>query len=68
MAIIQVKQVQNMSEEEVLNFCKKVSLARYKWPRKIIFDIVMRSLAGKLMKPQMRKKFTGRKEAFKKLA
>ena len=65
MAIIQVKQGQTMSEEEVLNFCKKVSLAKYKWPRKIIFDTVMRSLTGKLMKPQMRKKFTGRKEAFK---
>jgi len=28
----------------------------------------MRNPTGKLMKPQMREKFTGRKEAFKKLA
>jgi len=27
----------------------------------------MRNPTGKLMKPQMREKFTGRKEAFKKL-
>jgi acyl-CoA synthetase (AMP-forming)/AMP-acid ligase II len=67
MAIIQVKQGQSMTEEEVLDFCKKVSLAKYKWPRKIVFDKVMRNPTGKLMKPQMREKFTGRKEAFKKL-
>ena len=68
MAIIQVKQGQTMTEEEVLDFCKKVNLAKYKWPRKIVFDKVMRNPTGKLMKPQMREKFTGRKEAFKKLA
>jgi acyl-CoA synthetase (AMP-forming)/AMP-acid ligase II len=67
MAIIQVKQGQTMTEEEVLDFCKEVSLAKYKWPRKIVFDKVMRNPTGKLMKPQMREKFTGRKEAFKKL-
>jgi acyl-CoA synthetase (AMP-forming)/AMP-acid ligase II len=67
MAIIQVKAGQSMTEEEVLDFCKKVNLAKYKWPRKIVFDKVMRNPTGKLMKPQMREKFTGRKEAFKKL-
>jgi len=67
MAIIQLKQGQTMTEEEVLDFCKKVSLAKYKWPRKIVFDKVMRNPTGKLMKPQMREKFTGRKEAFQKL-
>ena len=56
-----------MTAEEVLDFCKKVNLAKYKWPRKIVFDKVMRNPTGKLMKPQMREKFTGRKEAFKKL-
>jgi len=55
MAIIQVKQGQTMTEEEVLDFCKKVNLAKYKWPRKIVFDKVMRNPTGKLMKPQMRK-------------
>jgi hypothetical protein len=32
-----------------------------------VFDKVMRNPTGKLMKPQMREKFTGRKEAFRKL-
>jgi hypothetical protein len=36
-------------------------------PRKVIFESVMRNPTGKLMKPQMRVKYTGRKEAFKKL-
>jgi len=67
MAIIQVKQGQTMTEEEVLDFCKEIKLAKYKWPRKIVFDRVMRNPTGKLMKPQMREKFTGRREAFKKL-
>jgi acyl-CoA synthetase (AMP-forming)/AMP-acid ligase II len=67
MAIVQVKQGQTLSEEEVLDFCGKVSLAKYKWPRKIVFDKVMRNPTGKLMKPQMREKYTGRKEAFQKL-
>jgi hypothetical protein len=66
MAIIQVKEGQTMTEEEVFEFCKEVKLAKYKWPRKIVFDKVMRNPTGKLMKPQMREKFTGRKEAFKK--
>jgi acyl-CoA synthetase (AMP-forming)/AMP-acid ligase II len=67
MAIIQLKQGQTMTEEEVFEFCKKIALAKYKWPRKIVFDKVMRNPTGKLMKPQMREKYTGRKEAFKKL-
>ena len=67
MAIIQVKQGQTMTEEELLDFLKQVGLAKYKWPRKIVFDKVMRNPTGKLMKPQMREKYTGRKEAFMKL-
>ena len=49
----------------LLNIQDKLSL--YKVPRKIIFDQVPRNPTGKLMKPQLREKFTGRKEAFKKL-
>jgi acyl-CoA synthetase (AMP-forming)/AMP-acid ligase II len=67
MAIIQLKEGKTMTEEEVLDFCKQVNLAKYKWPRKIVFGKVMRNPTGKLMKPQMREKFTGRKEAFRKL-
>jgi acyl-CoA synthetase (AMP-forming)/AMP-acid ligase II len=42
-------------------------LAKFKLPRKIVFDQVMRNPTGKLMKPEMREKYTGRKEAFQKL-
>ena len=66
MAIVQLKEGQSMTEEEVIDFAKqKISL--YKVPRKVVFDAVMRNPTGKLMKPQMREKYTGRKEAFKKL-
>ncbi|MFZ7111495.1 MAG: class I adenylate-forming enzyme family protein [Desulfatiglandales bacterium] len=68
MAIIQLKQGETMTEEELFEFCKTTQLAKYKWPRKIVFDQVMRNPTGKLMKPQMREKYTGRREAFKKLA
>ncbi len=67
MAIIQLKEGETMTEEEVLAFGKG-KLAKYKLPRKILFDKVMRNPTGKLMKPQMREKYTGRKEAFQKLS
>jgi acyl-CoA synthetase (AMP-forming)/AMP-acid ligase II len=66
MAIVQLKEGETMTEEDVLEFAK-TKLAIYKVPRKIRFDNLMRSATGKLMKPQMRKKYTGRKEAFQKL-
>lgn len=67
MAIVQLKEGQTMTEEEVIEFAK-TKLATYKLPRKVVFDTVMRNPTGKLMKPEMREKHTGRKEAFKKLA
>ena len=67
MAIIQLKEGETMTEEEVLEFGKS-KLAKYKLPRKIVFDKVMRNPTGKLMKPQMREKYTGRREAFQKLS
>lgn len=67
MAIVQLKEGQTMTEEEVIAFAK-TKIATYKLPRKVVFDTVMRNPTGKLMKPQMREKHTGRKEAFKKLA
>ncbi len=45
----------------------KTKIAKYKLPRKVLFDAVMRNPTGKLMKPQMREKYTGRREAFQKL-
>ena len=66
LAIVQLKEGEILTEEEVIEFAKS-KLATYKVPRKVIFDMVMRNPTGKLMKPQMRVKYTGRKEAFKKL-
>jgi acyl-CoA synthetase (AMP-forming)/AMP-acid ligase II len=66
MAIVQLKAGESMTEEELLAFAKS-KLALYKIPRKITFDKVLRNPTGKLMKPQMREKYTGRKEAFRKL-
>ncbi len=66
MAIVALSEGASMTEEEVIEFAK-TKLARYKVPRKVVFDQVMRNPTGKLMKPQMREKYTGRKEAFQKL-
>ncbi|MBC2703331.1 class I adenylate-forming enzyme family protein [Desulfobacula sp.] len=66
LAIVQIKEGRQLSEEEVIEFAKS-KLSLYKVPRKVIFDQVPRNPTGKLMKPQLREKFTGRKEAFKKL-
>ncbi|HOP46787.1 MAG TPA: class I adenylate-forming enzyme family protein [Desulfobacteraceae bacterium] len=67
MAIVQLKEGTTMTEEEVIAFAK-TKIATYKLPRKVVFDTVMRNPTGKLMKPEMREKHTGRKEAFKKLS
>jgi acyl-CoA synthetase (AMP-forming)/AMP-acid ligase II len=66
LAIVQMKKGESMTEEEVIEFAK-TKLAMYKVPRKVLFDSVLRNPTGKLMKPQMRQKYTGRKEAFQKL-
>jgi len=66
LAIVQVKEGESMTEEELIEFAKS-KLATYKVPRKVLFDQVLRNPTGKLMKPQMREKHTGRKEAFQKL-
>lgn len=66
MAVIQMKNDKSMTEEELIAFAK-AKLALYKVPRKVIFDKVLRNPTGKLMKPQLREKYTGRKEAFRKL-
>jgi acyl-CoA synthetase (AMP-forming)/AMP-acid ligase II len=66
LAIVQLKKGETMTEEELIEYAK-TKMATYKVPRKVIFDPVMRNPTGKLMKPKMRQKYTGRKEAFKKL-
>ena len=66
LAIVQLKEGESMTETELIEFAKS-KMATYKVPRKVIFDSVMRNPTGKLMKPKMRQKYTGRKEAFQKL-
>ncbi|MBW2095657.1 MAG: AMP-binding protein [Deltaproteobacteria bacterium] len=62
-AIVQLKQGQEMTEEEFLGYCE--ALPRYKRPRKVFFDDVPRNPTGKIEKPKLRKKYAGRTESFK---
>jgi acyl-CoA synthetase (AMP-forming)/AMP-acid ligase II len=66
LAIVQVESGESMTEDEVIEYAKS-NLALYKVPRKVIFDKIMRNPTGKLMKPEMRVKHTGRREAFQNL-
>ncbi len=56
-AIIQVKEDMELTEEEVNHFC--IDLPRYKRPRKIIFDKVIRNATGKIDKPRLREIYCG---------
>ena len=51
-AIIQLKEGETCTEEEMNNFC--LELPRYKRPRKIIFADVPRNATGKIEKPRLR--------------
>ncbi len=66
MAIVQLKQGETMTEDELIEFAKS-KMATYKLPRKVVFDDVVRDPAGKLRKTVLRKKYTGRSEAFQNL-
>ncbi|MEJ2154409.1 MAG: AMP-binding protein [Desulfobacteraceae bacterium] len=61
-AIIQLKQGQTLTKEEIRNFCEP--LPRYKRPRKIIFGDVPRNPTGKIEKPKLRKAYSGAEESF----
>ena len=54
-AIIEIKEGQKCTEEEIENFCK--ALPRYKRPKKIIFEDVPRNATGKIEKPALRKRY-----------
>ena len=56
-AIVEVKDGESCTEEEINAFCKE--LPRYKRPRKIIFDHVPRNPTGKIEKPVLREKYCG---------
>jgi acyl-CoA synthetase (AMP-forming)/AMP-acid ligase II len=66
LAVVQLHEGASMTEVELLDFAKS-KMATYKVPRKVLFAPVPRSATGKVMKPTLREKYTGRKEAFKKL-
>jgi acyl-CoA synthetase (AMP-forming)/AMP-acid ligase II len=48
---------QGLTEEEIRAYCDE-NLPRYKRPRRIIFDKVPRSLTGKILKPELRRKYS----------
>ena len=56
-AIIQVKEGQTCTEDEIERFC--MDLPRYKRPRKIIFAPVPRNATGKIEKPKLREQYCG---------
>lgn len=58
-AIIQLKKGMTATEDEFNEFC--MALARYKRPRRIIFDEVPRNATGKIQKPLLRKKYGAEK-------
>ncbi|MBR3571014.1 MAG: acyl--CoA ligase [Oscillibacter sp.] len=54
-AIIQVREGETLTEEDVQKFC--MDLPRYKRPRKIIFADVPRNPTGKIEKPKLRETY-----------
>ena len=56
-AIIEIKEGESCSEEEINEFC--LTLPKYKRPRKIIFDKVPRNPTGKIEKPRLREIYCG---------
>ncbi|ABW69001.1 class I adenylate-forming enzyme family protein [Desulfosudis oleivorans] len=61
-AIIQVKEGQTLTKEELVAFCEQ--LPRYKRPRKFFFDKIPRNPTGKIEKPKLRQKYGGAEESF----
>ena len=54
-AIIEIKEEETCTEEEINQFC--LALPRYKRPKKIFFDKVPRNPTGKIEKPVLREKY-----------
>ena len=54
MAIIQTKEGQTLTDDEVIEFCKGRGLAKYKWPEKMVYTAIPRNPAGKIEKPKLR--------------
>ena len=60
LAIVELKEGRNTTEEELMEFCAK-ALPRYKQPKRIIFDKVPRNPTGKIEKPALRKNTAAKK-------
>ena len=58
-AIIEIKEEETCTEEEINAFCQ--DLPRYKRPRKIFFDKVPRNPTGKIEKPVLRERYCGKR-------
>lgn len=56
-AIIELKENQIMTEDEINEFCK--ALPRYKRPKKVIFADIPRNPTGKIEKPKLRDMYAG---------
>ncbi len=56
-AIIEVKEGETLTEEDINDFC--YDLPRYKRPRKVIFATVPRNPTGKIEKPKLREMYCG---------
>ena len=54
-AIIEIKPDTICTQEDIEHFC--LELPRYKRPKKIIFDVVLRNPTGKIEKPKLREKY-----------
>jgi len=63
-AVIQVKQGESLTQDEVDKFCSD-NLPKYKRPRRIFFDKIPRNPTGKIEKPVLREKYAGFGEMFK---
>jgi acyl-CoA synthetase (AMP-forming)/AMP-acid ligase II len=66
LTIVQLKQGEPMTEDEVIEFAKS-RLSLFKVPRKVVFGKVTRNPTRKLINSRRRGNYTGRTEAFKKL-
>lgn len=56
-AVIETKQDQALTEQEITTFCEE-NLPRFKRPRRILFDHVPRNPTGKIEKPKLREKYS----------
>jgi acyl-CoA synthetase (AMP-forming)/AMP-acid ligase II len=59
--VIEVVPGSILTVDHVCTYCEE--LPRYKRPRKVFFGEIPRSPTGKIEKPKLRKKYTGREEA-----